>query len=83
MLKISYEIGGRKVSPNHVTDAIMGAVLKGIEDIVKKKVGSVRCPKHGQAPTIAVKGATLNKLSFDIHGCCEGLTEAVRKKLGS
>jgi len=48
MIDISFEINGRKVSPNNIGDAIESAVLESIQDSVSKSIGSIRCTEHGQ-----------------------------------
>jgi len=63
MLKITYEINGRKTTPGSLKNAIEAAVLSGIEQNIKKSIGSVRCREHGQHPSILVKGRSQETLS--------------------
>ena len=81
MFDISFEINGRKVSPNNVKDVLESAILSQVAESVKKSVGNLRCAEHGQSPKIKVKGRNLKKLSFEISGCCDALIEKVRAKL--
>jgi hypothetical protein len=81
MLKISFEVNGKKVNPNNIDGAIEAAVLSNVSDHLKKAVGSVRCSEHGESPAIKVKGRNLENLSFEISGCCEALVEHVKEKL--
>lgn len=81
MFEISFEVNGRKVRPNNIKNALETAMLKNIQDSVKKAVGSLRCHEHGQAPKVVFKGRSLDRLNAHIEGCCEELIEQVRKKL--
>ena len=81
MIDISFEIGGRKVNPNQIGDALKKAVLQQVADSVKKSLSSVRCSEHGQRPTVKVKGRNLDNLSFEVKGCCQSLIDQALKKL--
>ena len=81
MLELSFMINGRKVRPNQVGDALESAILRKVEDSIKKAVGAVRCPEHGQGAKIVGKGRNLSKLSFEVSGCCDALVKEVEKKL--
>ncbi|HDX8344419.1 TPA: hypothetical protein RQM99_000802 [Aeromonas dhakensis] len=74
MINISCDVKG-------VKSAIEKAALNSVIDSVKKSVGSVRCKDHGKVAKIKIKGNNLNKLSFEIDGCCEDVIEQVKKKL--
>ncbi len=81
MIDISFEINERKVNPNQISDALEKAVLQEVTDSVKKSLSSVQCSEHGQKPTVKVKGRNLNKLSFEVKGCCQSLIDQALKKL--
>jgi len=81
MFDISFEIGGRKVNPRNMKDALEKAVLSGVADNIKKKVKSVRCSEHHKGAQVKVKGRSLDKLSMEVSGCCDELIEKVKKKL--
>ncbi len=82
MFDITFKLNGRKVRPNQIGDALEKALLQKVEDDIKKKVATVRCPEHGQAAQIVASGRSIDKLRFDIKGCCEKLISDVKKKLG-
>ena len=44
---IRFEIGGRRIDPKKIKDAIMAAVLEGIRKDIQQKVGSIRDPETG------------------------------------
>ncbi len=81
MIDISIEIGGRKVNPNQIGNALEKAVLQQVVDGVKKSLGSIRCSEHGQRPAVKVKGRSLDNLSFEVKGCCQPLIDQTIKKL--
>jgi hypothetical protein len=81
MLDISFEINGRKVSPNNVGNVLERAILQSVSDSIKRNVGSLRCPEHSSAPKIVVKGRDLSNLSFEVSGCCQKLMDSVKARL--
>lgn len=83
MLDIRFEIGGRSVDPKNMRDALEAAMLSAVQEGLRKKVGSCRCPEHGQSLKLVGKGRSLDNLNFEISGCCEKAIEEVRRKLGA
>lgn len=81
MIEVSFEINGRRVSPNSVGDALEAVVLQNLQKHVIETVGTVRCNTHGQSPKITVKGKDLEHLSFEVTGCCDSVIEQVKSKL--
>lgn len=81
MVDVSFEINGRKVSPNGTGDALEAAIMQSVGDSIKKSVGSVRCPEHGASPKIMCKGRNLSNLSFEVSGCCQKLMDSVKARL--
>ncbi len=81
MIDIKFEINGRRVDPKNIGDALEGAMLSAISESLQKKVGSVRCSVHGQSPRLIGKGRRLDKLNFEVSGCCEKVIENVKAKL--
>ena len=81
MIDITFEIGGRKVSPDRFGDELEKAILSEVADNVKKALSSVMCPKHGQRPRVKVKGRNVNNLSWEVEGCCQELIDMAMNKL--
>ena len=81
MFELTFEINGKKVSPDSTGDAITVAALQVFRDSITKKIGSIRCPEHGKNVKIIGKGRDVDSLSFCVSGCCEGLNERVKKEL--
>ncbi len=83
MIDIRFEINGRRIEPRNMGDALEAAMLAAVDKGIRQKVGSCRCPVHGQAPKLVGKGRGFDKISFEVSGCCEKLIEDVKRKLGS
>ena len=81
MIDITFEIGGRRVSPDQIGDALRKVALEAVVEGIQKALGSVRCQEHDQSPTVKVKGSTMDDLSFEVGGCCQSLIDAVQEKL--
>ena len=81
MIDIEFEIGGRKVRPNSIGDALEQAFLEEVADGIKKSLSSVRCPEHGGRPKVTVKGSAIDNLSFEVEGSCQSLIDSALKKL--
>lgn len=81
MIDVRFEINGRRVDPRNIGNILEAAVLKAAASEIQKKVGSCRCPEHGKAPEMVGKGRNLDKLNFEVSGCCDKLIEEVKRKL--
>ena len=75
MIDVHWEIDGRRVSPSQVGNALEQSIYKQLAESLKKELSSVRCPEHGQRPTVVFKGKRGKELSFEIKGCCEQLID--------
>jgi nitrogenase subunit NifH len=80
-MNISFEIGGRKVRPNQVKNALEKAILTNLSDSIAKALRGVTCPEHGGRPTVRCSGRKLDKLTFEVTGCCSDLIERATAKL--
>lgn len=70
-MKVTFEIDGRPIDPSKMGDAIMAAVLKGIEEEVRAKIGSIRHAETGEFPVVVVRGRNLDNLSCEVTGSPE------------
>lgn len=68
-----------KVSPDF-EKKLAAAAEKKFEEHVRGRLRSVRCPVHGQAPTVVRKGS-FPKMEFDIRACCTAMRETATKAL--
>lgn len=62
-------------------DDLFKGALKQQLDHVEAELDQVRCPVHGKAPTIVVKGHTAEDISANVEGCCEELGQLARERL--
>lgn len=80
MLEIKYEVNGKPVSLENLQDALMAAVLVSVKNHVIETIGSATCPEHGGSPNITIVGNSLEDVSFNVSGCCQGLIDEVKRK---
>lgn len=81
MIDITFEINGRRVSPNNIRGALEEAILQEVSENIRKSLSSVICPKHGGRPRVRVKGRSLERLSCEVEGCCQELIDKALHKL--
>lgn len=81
MVEVTFEIKGKKVQPDNMSDALDLAFLKHIMKKIHDSVGSVCCLQHGQKPAVLVIGQDLDNLDYEVSGCCEDLIRKVKKKI--
>ncbi len=62
-------------------DDLSRAALKAALAGVRRQLGEVRCPMHGESPTIVVRGRSEDTMRLDVQGCCDQSTEPVRARL--
>jgi len=67
-MKVSFEIGGRKLNPCFVGNPIEKATLLYIARRIRKRLGALRDPMTGKAPCILVKGEDFEHLSYEVEG---------------
>ena len=62
-------------------DDVFKNALKQQLDQVRQELEKVRCPFHGKAPTIVVRGHTAEDISADVESCCEQLGQLARERM--
>ena len=80
-VEVSFEINGRKVSPQNWGNAVERALLENLKEQIQDKLRGVRCAEHNQQPRVTVAGSSLDQLSFQVHGCCQKLIDQATKAL--
>jgi hypothetical protein len=80
-MKLKFQSGGREISQSQFVDKIMDATLEKARKELRAKIESVRCPVHNQRAEAISKDS--RGVNFEVRGCCEALTEAVKKVLGN
>jgi hypothetical protein len=80
-LDFSFEVNGKKVSPDQFGNEFEKAVLMEITDTIKSKLESVICEEHQQRPKIKIVGSGSDEIQFEINGCCQKLIDDATAKL--
>ena len=80
-LGVVFEIEDHTIDPDELNNTFGQALLQTIYRSVHRRVGPTRCPRHGTAPGIVVRGNSLSELSWQTPGCCQQLRDAVGAKL--
>jgi len=50
-------------------------VLAMVAERCKHEIQSLRCPEHGESPTLRVRGQAGGKLTTEIHACCQPMMD--------
>ena len=82
MVNLTFEIGGRKVEPNNIANALERLVLQKVRETIEGKIRDIRDPVTGERPRVVAKGANLGNLSFEVSGS-EVLVAEVKRRLGA
>lgn len=85
MLEIpfAFEIGGKAINPTELDDPRERELLQGIVDSIVDRVEDMKCPVHNKHPHFLCHGDTIDELSLEVLGCCDGLVDMVRNRLDS
>ena len=81
MIKIEFKINGRTVSPDRIGDELEKSIYNHIIESIKRKLGSVRCHEHGKYPTVTLVGKSIDKIEFQVTGCCQNMIDRTRELL--
>lgn len=81
-IDLEVRFNGKKLESAHVAAALEAAAFTRVKDVVHRKLQSIRCPEHGEAPRVSDRGSSLRTLTWTVHGCCERLKAEARRVLG-
>ena len=62
-------------------DPVDRVMLLAVRNHIERRVGDLRCPRHGQFPRIVAAGPSPDQLTFSVEGCCDRLQERVARAL--
>ena len=79
MIEVSFEIGGRKVRPNQIKDALERAMFEQVRDHVVEMLRGVRDPETGSRPKLRVIGRSLDDLKIEVEGSPKLVEEVTRR----
>jgi hypothetical protein len=83
-------------APIDIIFIIRGQRLAGVEDIqdpvdrvlcraiayrVRRTLGRLVCPTHGQRPRVIASGPSADELTFSVDGCCQFLIDTTLVKI--
>jgi len=80
-LDFSYEVNGKKVSPDQFGNELERAVLTEATEMIKTKLESVACKDHQQRPKVKIVSSSSGEINFEIKGCCQQLIDNATAKL--
>ncbi len=81
MLTITFEIDGRRVSPNDFEEVLERSIITAVEDNIRSKLTGLRDPETGEFPVITLHGRSLDNLSMKVSGS-QRLIAQVKARLG-
>jgi glutamine synthetase type III len=82
MIRIEYEVGGRKYSdPKRMADALMAEIMSEVGKEIATKLRSVRCPDHDEQPAVRVVSRKSESVEFELSGCCEKLIKMAEARI--
>lgn len=81
-IPFAFEIGGKSVNPSEL-EPEQGAQLQQVVDSIVDRVEDMRCPVHNEHPRFVLHGDSIEELSLEVVGCCDGLVDMVRHRLDS
>jgi len=80
-IPFAFEIGGKPLNPADVKDPEQSAQLQQIVDSIVDRVEDMKCPVHNEHPRFLCHGDSIEELSLEVYGCCDGLVDMVRNRL--
>ncbi len=82
MLEIpfAFEIGGKPLNPAEL-EPEQADQLQQVVDSIIDRVEDMRCPVHNEHPRFLCHGDSIDDLSLEVLGCCDGLVDMVRARL--
>lgn len=52
-----------------------------IAERCKREIQSLRCPEHGESPTLKVRGQKDGKLNTELHACCQSMMDKAQARV--
>lgn len=69
------------IKSNFKADEFGVKALETVKQKLKEKIESVRCPVHNQTGKAVIEQRSDGNVGYKISGCCDALTDAVKKSL--
>lgn len=81
MLNLSLTLNGRKIRPDQLAHELQKAMYRDVSENVRRRLAALRCPEHGSSPRVMTRGQSLDRLSFELAGCCQKLIDKASRVL--
>ncbi len=82
MIKISYEIDGKTATKEQFFASFsINSIIGEIIEDMSKAISSVKCPDHGENPTLIAKGVVDGNFEYEVVGCCEKAKDLAMNKI--
>lgn len=81
MIKIEFEMNGRKVTEGAFGDAIEGEMFEAVADQIQAALSGCRCSKHGSLPNVIIRARDGSELEIEVEGCCEELERTATERV--
>jgi len=66
-IDIKFEVNGREIPLDKIEDELTKQIFLKVRDGISDALRSVRCPVHNQAPSITIRGDSIDNLEFNIN----------------
>lgn len=80
-VQIILRIGDKELPLEDLENSIGASVWAETAEVIKKSLEGMRCPIHGEAPTVLIDKSEANEVAFDYRGCCQELVRLVVEKI--
>lgn len=74
-IPFAFVIDGVQLDPLKPDDPEQAARMQQIVASISDRVDGLICPEHKEPPRFLCRGASIDELEMQIHGCCEKLVE--------
>jgi hypothetical protein len=78
---ITFVIGGRSTAIEAIGDAMDRVLCRAASHRTERRLRDVLCPSHQQRPRIIASGASAERLTFSVEGCCQPLIDTATAAL--
>lgn len=80
-VQVILRIGDKQLPLESLENSIGASVWAETAEVIKKSLEGVRCPIHGEAPTVLIDRSEADEVVFDYQGCCQELVRLVVEKI--
>ena len=78
MVEVTFEIGGRVLSPDRIEDELERAIVAHLADTIGRRLRDIRDPKTGARPSVRVTGPDLANIKYVVVADSEELAQRAK-----